>query len=654
MTVLFRLKAVFTAWVFALSSQFVAAQESVPLSAYGALPDVEDAAISPSGDNIAVLLSQDGKRMLFFLNSEMKLTRHLAVGDAKVRGLQWIGDERLILYTSQTEGLRGGGNVEFTKGKHEFYVGRIIPVNAEGSIETVFGSSRQLVDAVFGNYGTRLIDGHWVAHFGAIELEKAGSKSSQYVFRHGRPYLYSLDVERNSPTRLAAPGRSGTDRDWLIDERGKVVASMDVSADDGDWQLQGPGGNVIASGNERNGRVGLIGLGFNGDTIIYSTRDDDNFRRFYEIPFNGGEAKAFLGGLEINGFYFDPRTGHLIGYRDEERNRVFNNPAYQKAVAGIRQAFADFDLVMIDWTPDFEKVLVRTSGNKDSGTWYVVDLANGSANAFAYERMAIGPKEVGPISTFAYTAGDGLEMDGILTLPPGREAKNLPVVALPHGGPHSRDAEAFDWWAQAFASRGYAVFQPNFRGSTNRGQEFKLAGYGEWGRAMQTDISDGLEALAAKGVIDMDRACIVGASYGGYAALAGVTVQQGVYRCAVAVAPVSDIQAMYNEDVRTSGGARITKKSLLDQLGPRDRWDAVSPRLLAARADAPIMLIHGRDDTVVPYSHSSEMADKLKDAGKPYRLVELKGEDHWLSLSETRLKMLEESVNFVEKHNPAD
>ena len=196
------------------------------------------------------------------------------------------------------------------------------------------------------------------------------------------------------------------------------------------------------------------------------------------------------------------------------------------------------------------------------------------------------------------------------------------------------------------------MWQPNFRGSTNRDTAFARAGYGEWGRKMQTDISDGLEALAAKGVIDMDRACIVGASYGGYAALAGVTVQQDIYRCAVAVAPVSDIQAMYSEDVRTSGGARVTKSALLDQLGPRDRWDAVSPRLLADRADAPIMLIHGRDDTVVPYSHSSQMADKLKDAGKPYELVELEGEDHWLSLSATRLKMLESAVNFVEKHNP--
>ncbi|MDY7098913.1 MAG: prolyl oligopeptidase family serine peptidase, partial [Pseudomonadota bacterium] len=150
------------------------------------------------------------------------------------------------------------------------------------------------------------------------------------------------------------------------------------------------------------------------------------------------------------------------------------------------------------------------------------------------------------------------------------------------------------------------------------------------------------------------RACIVGASYGGYAALAGVTLQQGLYKCAVAVAPVSDIRDMYQQDYRASGRDKTTRFALRRQLGQPDSWDAVSPLLSAAKADAPILLIHGRDDTVVPYSHSTKMADKLKDAGKPYQFVTLDEEDHWLSLSETRQTMLKASVEFVQKHNPAD
>lgn len=145
----------------------------------------------------------------------------------------------------------------------------------------------------------------------------------------------------------------------------------------------------------------------------------------------------------------------------------------------------------------------------------------------------------------------------------------------------------------------------------------------------------------------------MGASYGGFAALAGVTLQQDIYRCAVAVAPVSDIADMFREDVRASGQLSTTRAALIDQLGPRDRWNAASPLRAAAQASAPIILIHGVDDTVVPYANSTRMAKALKDAGKPHELVPLKGEDHWLSRSETRRTMLEAAVRFVEEHNPA-
>jgi len=151
---------------------------------------------------------------------------------------------------------------------------------------------------------------------------------------------------------------------------------------------------------------------------------------------------------------------------------------------------------IVEWTPSFSHFLVQTSGNRDSGTWYVVDVAQRRAELAGENYPLIGPKAVGPISTVAYTASDGLALDGILTLPPGREARHLPVVVMPHGGPNSRDDAVFDWQAQAFASRGYAVFQPNFRGSTNRDDAFRRAGNGQWGRKMQTDISDGLSELA--------------------------------------------------------------------------------------------------------------------------------------------------------------
>jgi dipeptidyl aminopeptidase/acylaminoacyl peptidase len=185
------------------------------------------------------------------------------------------------------------------------------------------------------------------------------------------------------------------------------------------------------------------------------------------------------------------------------------------------------------------------------------------------------------------------------------------------------------------------------------------AGYGEWGRKMQTDLSDGVRSLVAQGVVDPRRVCIVGASYGGYAALAGPTLDPGVYRCAASVAGVSDLRRMIAyAAVRGERGDNATVRywnRFMGGDGPDDRsLDARSPARMADRADAPILLIHGRDDTVVPLDQSRAMADALRSAGKPYQFVELGGEDHWLSRAETRQRMLREVVGFLETHNPPD
>jgi dipeptidyl aminopeptidase/acylaminoacyl peptidase len=255
-----------------------------------------------------------------------------------------------------------------------------------------------------------------------------------------------------------------------------------------------------------------------------------------------------------------------------------------------------------------------------------------------------------------WNAADGLALHGVLTLPAGRPAKALPLVVLPHGGPASRDYPGFDWWAQAFASRGYAVFQPNFRGSAGYGVAFRNAGLGQWGRKMQTDISDGVASLAAQGIVDPKRACIVGGSYGGYAALAGVTLQKGLYRCAVSLAGVADPSAMLVYDSQRAGYRSSTMRYWKAFMGVESSsdssLDAISPLVRADQADAPILLIHGEDDTVVSINQSEKMEAALKRAGKQVEFVKMNNEDHWLSREDTRIQMLKAAVAFVEKNNP--
>ncbi|HET8699279.1 MAG TPA: alpha/beta fold hydrolase [Gammaproteobacteria bacterium] len=254
---------------------------------------------------------------------------------------------------------------------------------------------------------------------------------------------------------------------------------------------------------------------------------------------------------------------------------------------------------------------------------------------------------------YSYRARDGVEIPGYLTRP--LDAKGpTPLVLLPHGGPAARDVGGYDWLAHALASRGYAVLQPNFRGSGGFGEKWEKAGHGEWGiGVMQNDLTDGVAAVVAAGIADPERVCIVGASYGGYAALAGAVFTPELYRCAAAIAGVSDLRDMLGFERDKAGQASATLSYWRQAMGvtdadsPVERLNAASPAQHVERVRAPILLIHGRDDTVVPITQSRAMQRALANAGKRVQLVELDGEDHWLSRPPTRLATLQALDRFL-------
>lgn len=636
----------------ALSIPVHAQDAPPPLSSYGSLPAVEDMAISPSGDTMAIVTTIAGERRLLVLDRELAIKKQIAAGSMKFRDLEFIGDEALLYSYSQTANLYG-----FTADQAEISQSMVVQLVEGGEPYQVFLASDRLVNGIFGYYGIRQTAEGWRGYFGAIEKERTPGMGI-YEVAHGRPSLFEVDFANRTQRRISdAADDDSQYRDWLVGDDGNVAATLDFSRTTGSWTIRNARRLSIAEGRNLNGAVSILGLGTDGTTVIYSTEDTaESEMRWFEVPLAGGESRPFLQGVSVDRLLWHRDSARVLGYYPDGADTppVLFDTEMQGRARLLQRSFQARNGEMLEWTSDLGQAIVHTSGTGDSGTWIFVDLANRAAEEVGYDRPGIRAAAVGPVSLVEYTAGDGLALDGVLTLPPGREATGLPLIVLPHGGPQGHDEPQFDWWAQAFAARGYAVFQPNFRGSTNRDEAFVRAGFGQWGRLMQTDISDGVAHLAAQGTIDPARACIVGASYGGYAALAGVTVQQGLYRCAVAVAGVSDIGAMYSTETYQSGRRHTVRVSLLEELGPRDTWAAVSPRRLAARADAPILLIHGRDDTVVLFEQSAVMADALEDAGKPHQLIELAGEDHWLSNAETRQQMLQATMDFVTWHNPAD
>lgn len=618
-----------------------------PLSIYGQLPGFEKSVLSPTGDRVAIIGRVAGKRQLVVYDKDKKPLFAAPLGEEKIRGLYWIGEKDILVYKSDTVDL----GVGFTSDQAELYSGLIFPIDGRKPW-FVFQNNKSIVGGVRGFYGLYERQSKWYGYFGGITLESKGV--AETYLKTTQPVLYEVDLTTGSARKIAARPENGVYRSWVLGPDGSVNATFDYISSSGNWAIRNAQGGKIATGTSKLGGAGLIGLGATGDSLLYSLTDDaDGESRWFEVPLAGGEAKEILAGSDTEGSIIDRRTGRFIGYTivSETPTYRFFDARKQKVINATLKAFPGLAVRLIDWNDSFDKLIVRTEGSGDPQSWWLVDIKTGQAMPLG-QSYQIPEQEVGSVKMIRYKAGDGTEIAAVLTLPPGRDAKNLPVVIFPHGGPAAHDEVRFDWWAQAFAARGYAVLQPNFRGSTGYGPAFKRAGHGEWGGKMQTDISDGLAHLARDGIVDPKRACIMGASFGGYAALAGVTLQQEIYRCAVSVSGIGDVSKMVATDLAESGSDPTLRRSLEQQVGARRDLAAVSPIRFVDKVAAPILLIHGKDDTVVHYDQSRDMNAALRRAGKTVEFVTLAGEDHWLSKGSTRLNMLEAAVAFVEKHNP--
>jgi dipeptidyl aminopeptidase/acylaminoacyl peptidase len=618
---------------------------------YGRLPAVELMRLSPDGQRLAFVAVSGEQRKLFAADLHGKVLIQAPVGQTKVLQVRWVGEDHLLVTTSATADLR----VDFGY-KYELETVYDIDLTASKAF-TIFQGHKSIAGTVFGAFGTSVEQGRPFGFFGGVTF--ARTISNDYAFEHGWPDLYKVDL-LTGQVDLAARGDESV-VGWAVAPDGTILANERYDQRGGRWRLMAGDfvGKALVDRSAPAGLIGLEGVGRTPDTVLVI--DNSGGRSTVEeVSTNDGSATELFKDVGVDEYLRDPETGLLIGAAtSSEPGAVFFDPHLQARYRGARKAFPGLQMRLESFSHDMQRMIVRTEGTGDSGTFWLVDIATGHADPIGAAYPEVKPEDVGSISIFDYRASDGLEMDGVLTLPPGRTAKNLPLVVMPHGGPIGvRDQLGFDAWAQAFASRGYAVFQPNYRGSSGRSSAFRDAGYGEWGRRMLSDISDGVAALAQKGVVDPRRACIVGASYGGYAALAGVTLQHGLYRCAVAVAGIGDLHSFLTWQIEKFGDRSDNVRYWRLVTGANKDGDgalkAVSPSAFAATADAPVLLIHGRDDTVVPIEQSREMAAALKRAGKSVELVEIKGGDHWELHEDARVATFSKSVAFVLKQDPPD
>jgi len=616
---------------------------AAPLELYGKLPTIETLALSPDGEAIA-LIATDGEARSIVVNhlADRKVVLAAPAGNAKLRALQWAGNDHLIITNSVTAiphdvlAKRAEWAMAFDFDLRQRKLRPLLRDSA-GSMNTI--QDQPEVRMLNGQPVVFLQGIHFVAGLGVLSL-------------------FQVDMDK-ATSKLIETGVRDT-RDWLVGVDGHAIAQARYSDRAGAWSLllkPGAGGwreiQRIAAPTER---PNLRGLGRDGQSVLVEV-DMSNGSGWKEVAPASGTWTDLPSDLDGQEPIHDPSTGALIGQYSlvgNEDRYAFFDPKDAKTWAMVLRAYPGDRVQLSSWSRDRRKIIVRVDSKTAGPGYALVDLKAGTADWLGDEYRGLKAADISPVEPVSYRAADGLQLSGYLTLPKGRDPKNLPLVVFPHGGPAARDQPGFDWWAQAMASRGYAVLQVNYRGSDGFGWTFLSAGFGQWGRKMQTDLSDGVRYLAGKGTIDPKRVCIVGASYGGYAALAGAALDHGVYRCAASFGGVSDLRRMI---VYSRGMAGLRAQRYWTRfMGADDLKDPVlaqySPLAHVAEVDIPVLLIHGRDDTVVPLEQSQLMADALHRAGKPAELVVQNGADHWLSRGDTRLAMLQAVTTFLEKHNP--
>ena len=345
-----------------------------------------------------------------------------------------------------------------------------------------------------------------------------------------------------------------------------------------------------------------------------------------------------------------------IDFLAADPKRVYVDPAHPdaKLLAGLEKAFPGQWVNLTSSTLDGNLVVFLVSSDRNPGEFYLFDRKQGRATYLAARAQWIDPERMGVMKPIRFAARDGVEIHGWLTLPPGvKEAKNLPLIVNPHGGPHGPyDSWGFQRDVQLLASRGYAVLQPNFRGSGGFGRAFERMGYREWGGTMQDDVTDATLWAIEQGIADKDRICLYGGSYGAYASLMGVAKEPDLYRCAMGFVGVYDLDMMYRRgDIRE----RDSGVEYLEEVLGRAEQELAkrSPAQQVERIKVPLMIVAGAKDRRTPPAQSELLVKNLKAAGKASLIEDFyveKGEGHGFYKIENNVKLYSKMLAFFDRH----
>ncbi len=615
---------------------------------YGLLPDIKSVSISPDGKHYA-FIKETAKGTVFVIVdiAQNKMVGGANAGDLKARSIYFATNEHVILSASRKmSSFRVRGNWEQNSS---------IVYNLKTKKMTLL--SKRVKDLYLAQGGLGRIVG--------VNIDKQEVYMPAYVgSNEPTNSLFKVDLNTLSARRLARG--NGHVIDWFVDKDGNILAREQYnerkqlhevySQIDGKWK------NIYSKQTDIP-QISIVAVSENSNALIFESTNE-NYDAIYSMALQDGTISEPLyerENTDIDSILRSKAHRKITGilYSGLLPNYEYLDDNLQNNIAAIQDVFPSSAVYPLSMTADRRIIILKISGNEAASNYIIFNTETRKLQIIGSGYPQVSVNEIAKVKPIKYRARDGLPITAILTSPVGVEKpKNEALIVMPHGGPESYDGISFDWWAQFLARKGYLVLQPNFRGSSGFGTEFTQAGYGKWGKEMQDDVSDGVSAMVKAGYANPEKVCIMGASYGGYSALAGGAFTPDLYKCVVSVAGVADLPLMLRQEARDYGKnhwvVSYWNKIIGNSKSEREKLKHISPVNSAANFKAPLLMLHGRDDTVVPIVQSQRMLKAMKRAGKEAELITLKGEDHWLSGSETRLELLKKISDFLDKHNPIE
>jgi dipeptidyl aminopeptidase/acylaminoacyl peptidase len=616
-----------------------------------------DLKISPNGKYISAVTAHQGKKTLVILKTDTKQLVHAIYfpGNAEVGDYEWVNSERLVLQKMYLKGWS----------EQPLYYGELMAVNADGTKATY----------LFGYNNGQMQTGSHIKKNTAIRatayILDPLPKDEKYMLVNAIAWnggsnldysqnqqVYRVDV--NSGTRkkiLTSPVGYTT---FLTNFEGEVKFASGINADNETKLFYRDNGDWIDSKNLNLGLTDFNPISFSDqpNTIFAAGREQDDTLGVYKVNLSHGTKEKVIqeDKIDPSHFWINKQTKQLyaVEYQDGYPTYDFVDPAdaHSKLLKQLLASLPGHQIHIVSETTDANQFIIKAFNDRNPGDYYLFIADKKQLIYLVAEKKWLDPEQMAEVKPIRFTSRDGKTINGYLTLPNNKEAKNLPLIVNPHGGPHG----VRDWWGfnsqnQLLAKEGFAVLQVNFRGSGGYGKKFEQAGYLNWGTNIQYDIIDATQHVIEQGIANKEQVCIVGSSFGGYSALQSAVIEPTLFKCAIGFSGLYDLPLWKQDsDVSNSNYGQSYQEEVLGN--DINNLKAMSPAYNVNKLQATLLLVHGEDDERTPLTQLESLENALKKQQFPYQKMVISNEGHGFyndthqaMYYEIMLKFIKENLN---------